>query len=105
MQYGSIPIVSNSSSLPEVVADAGLTVPVQNPEAIADAMWQALTLTAKQRAKPAVGQRAGCAFQWSDSAQIVLDTLQKVAKNKSDASGQNHRHGALILGMTVQAGQ
>lgn len=83
MQYGSIPIVSNSSSLPEVVADAGLTVPVQNPEAIADAMWQALTLTAKQRAKlRKLGREQVAAFQWSDSAQIVLDTLQKVAKQK-----------------------
>lgn len=83
MQYGSIPIVSNSASLPEVVADAGFTVPVNNPEAIADAMWQALTLTAKQRAKlRKLGREQVAAFQWSDSAQIVLNTLQKVAKQK-----------------------
>ncbi|MBP9781585.1 glycosyltransferase family 4 protein [Candidatus Woesebacteria bacterium] len=81
MRYGSLPIVVNSSSLPEVVDKAGLIIPPNSPEAIADALWQCITLSAKQKAMYRKFAREQLAFfSWEASAQIILETLQKVAK-------------------------
>lgn len=89
MQYGSLPIVTNNSSLPEVVGQAGLVITPNSPDEICEAMWQALAFTAKQRATFRKYAREQLAFfSWEASAQIILETLQKVAKKSGAVSAK-----------------
>lgn len=80
MAAGTIPVVSNSSSLPEVVGDAGVQVNPQDVKAIAHGLQEVLSLPAKERATMLKkGRQQLKKFQWTDSAEIVLETLLKVA--------------------------
>lgn len=78
--YGAIPIVSNTSSLPEVVGPAGILVSPTASKEISLAMEQVLLLSAKDRA--IFRQRMSKQlqkFSWAESAQKVLAVLRKVA--------------------------
>lgn len=78
MACGTPTIVSNSSSLPEVVGDAALLVDPKNPEEIAVAMHRLLiddALHAELRAKGL--QRAQC-FSWESAARSTLEVYYKV---------------------------
>jgi glycosyltransferase involved in cell wall biosynthesis len=79
MACGTPTIVSNSSSLPEVVGDAALLVDPNDPEEIAVAMQRLLVddqLHAELRAKGL--QRAKC-FSWESAARSTMDVYRKVA--------------------------
>jgi glycosyltransferase involved in cell wall biosynthesis len=72
MACGTPVIVSDTSSLPEVVGDAGLKVDPYKPDEMAVAMWRLLTdseLHGSLRAKGLT--RAGC-FSWDRAAQETL---------------------------------
>lgn len=78
MACGTPTITSNTSSLPEVVGDAGLTVDPRDWEAMAVAMHRLLTspdLHEELREKGL--QRAGC-FSWAKAAQEHLTVYQQV---------------------------
>lgn len=81
LALGTVPVVSNTSSLPEVVGNAGLTVDPTDPQKIANALKQAWNQSAHQRgqflrrAKKQVEQ-----FSWKRSAESILKTLEKVAR-------------------------
>jgi glycosyltransferase involved in cell wall biosynthesis len=80
MACGTPTIVSNSSSLPEVVGDAALLVDPNDPEEIAVALHRLLTddqLHAELRAKGF--QRAQC-FSWETAARSTLEVYRKVAQ-------------------------
>ncbi len=82
MACGTPTIVSNISSLPEVVGDAALLVDPNNPEEIAVALQRLLTnpeLHAELRAKGL--QRAHC-FSWEMAAQSTLEVYRKVASER-----------------------
>ena len=77
MACGTPTIVSNISSLPEVVGDAALLVNPADTEEIAVALHRLLTddlLHAELREKGL--QRAAC-FSWETAAQITLDVYRK----------------------------
>ncbi|MBX3012369.1 MAG: glycosyltransferase family 4 protein [Caldilineaceae bacterium] len=77
MACGTPTIVSNVSSLPEVVGDAALLVNPQDNEEIAVAMHRLLTddeLHAELREKGL--KRAAC-FSWETAAQSTLDVYRK----------------------------
>ncbi len=81
LAYGTIPVVSNTSSLPEVVGSAGFTVPPTHPEAIAKVFDTVLTLPKmKRRLLQKKGREQAEKFSWDRSAKIVLQTLLSVAK-------------------------
>lgn len=81
MMYGTVPVVANTTSLPEVVGEAGITVNPLSPQDISRGLYTALTLSAKQRAQYAKAARVQYKrFNWTDSAQVVLKTLESVAK-------------------------
>jgi len=68
MACGTPVVVSNTSSLPEVVGDAALTVDPQDPQALADAMLEALhDPQTHQRLREAGPARAGH-YTWADTA-------------------------------------
>lgn len=79
--YQNLPIVSNLSSLPEVVGKAGLTVDPYNVEKIAQKMLEVYKLTAKQRAILKKQARLQIEkFSWDESASKILNTLVEVSK-------------------------
>lgn len=80
---GTIPIVANNTSLPEVVGEAGVPVDPENVESIASAIYFVLSLPAKQRARlRRVARTQRQAFDWTASAEKILDALLQLAKTK-----------------------
>ena len=78
MVCGTPVIVSNVSSLPEVVGDAGMLVSPQDVEGMAVAMWRVLNdprLRDEMRAKGLA--RAAC-FSWEKAARQTLEVYQEV---------------------------
>ena len=78
MACGTPVIVSNVSSLPEVVGDAGMLVSPQDVEGMAVAMWRVLNdprLRDEMRAKGLA--RAAC-FSWEKAARQTLEVYQEV---------------------------
>lgn len=83
MKYGTIPLVANTTSLPEVVGQAGITVDPEHTAEIADRMWQILHLKAKERAMYLrEGREQVSHFSWESSAKIVLEALLDIAEQK-----------------------
>ncbi len=84
MQAGTIPIVANNSSLPEVVGQAGLLVKDNNPQAISDAMLKAYQMTHKEQLKAKTAmQRQIRKFSWREAAKIIFKVLEEKSKNVS----------------------
>jgi glycosyltransferase involved in cell wall biosynthesis len=82
MACGTPTVVSNISSLPEVVGDAALLVDPNNPEEIAVAIHRLLTdddLHAEVRAKGL--QRARC-FSWELAARHTMEVYHKAANER-----------------------
>jgi glycosyltransferase involved in cell wall biosynthesis len=74
MACGAVPIVSNRSSLPEVVGDVGLLVNPDDSEAIARAMIKALNDSAWRQQESQKAILRAKEFTWERSAQIALAT-------------------------------
>jgi len=82
MACGTPTVVSNISSLPEVVGDAALLVDPNNPEEIAVAIHRLLTdddLHAEVRTKGL--QRARC-FSWELAARHTMEVYHKAANER-----------------------
>jgi glycosyltransferase involved in cell wall biosynthesis len=80
MYFDTLPIVSNTTSLPEVVGEAGLLVNPHQTEVIAQGLQKAWKMTAAERKnyqqKMALQQKK---FSWSVSAQKIYQLLLSVA--------------------------
>ncbi len=74
MACGTLPIVSNRSSLPEVVGDVGALVEPEDPTSIAAAMQRALDDNDWRAAQRAAGITRAAGFRWEDTARIALAT-------------------------------
>lgn len=86
MACGTPTIVSNISSLPEVVGDAALLVDPRDPEEMAVAMQRLLRdddLHAELREK---GLQRARVFSWERAARRTLDVYRKVAEPQRAAS-------------------
>ncbi len=84
LQYGCVPIVSDTTSLPEVVGDAGFQVNPHHIEKISTTMEKALKLSAKDKAAyRRKGREQLKKFSWQKSAQIILNTIKQVAYEHS----------------------
>jgi glycosyltransferase involved in cell wall biosynthesis len=87
MAAGTLAVVANTSSLPEVVGDAGYLVPAQNTKALVEVFNEIIQL--KPRARAAMlkkGRLQVKKFSWQTSAQTILDQLVGVA----EAHGKHH---------------
>ena len=78
MACGTVPIVSNVSSLPEVVGDVGLQVDPQDPDALASAMLRTLRDSNWRAAQEAAGLQRAADFTWDKSARAVLAAWEQV---------------------------
>ena len=72
MACGTVPIVSDRASLPEVVGDVGLMVDPDDTAAIAAAMSRVLTDTAWRTNQEEAGLQRAATFTWDSTAQIAL---------------------------------
>jgi glycosyltransferase involved in cell wall biosynthesis len=78
MACGTLPIVSNRSSLPEVVGDVGLLINPDEPETIAQALQKALTDTQWREKQSQAAIKRSSLFTWERSAHIALQTYKSV---------------------------
>lgn len=79
LQVGTIPIVANNSSLPEVVGEAGLLLKNPNSHEVSNAMMKVYQMPQKEMQKyKTVMQRQAKKFAWSKSAKIILKTLESI---------------------------
>jgi glycosyltransferase involved in cell wall biosynthesis len=80
MACGTIPIVSNRSSLPEVVGHVGKQVEPDDHPALAAAMEQALTDTRWRDRMQQAGLERAKTFTWDKTASIVLSVYEVVCR-------------------------
>jgi len=79
-----VPVVaSNTSSIPEVVGDAGLLVPPTQPEAFAEAILQVRSDEGLRRAMIEKGLKQATGFRWDTSARHHLACMQSVVTRKN----------------------
>ena len=78
MACGTPTIVSNRSSLPEVVGDVGLQIDPEDPSTLATALEQALTDIQWQQTTSKAGIERSKQFTWENSARVALSVYQSV---------------------------
>lgn len=71
-------VVSNASSLPEVVGDAAIQVPPEDTHALVDAMRRTLTDEALRARLAARGPRQAAQFTWERTAAETLAVYERV---------------------------
>lgn len=80
MAAGTVPIVADTSSLPEVIGDAGFKVSPHKTEELVSVFQEIFKLKPTYRAALLKkGRLQVKKFSWKDSAQIILDELIGVA--------------------------
>ncbi len=79
MACGMPVIVSNVSSLPEVVVDAGLLVDPTNTDELTVAMWRLLSDDALRQELIAKGLKRAALFSWERAARETLALYRRVA--------------------------
>lgn len=84
LQAGTPVVVSNTSSLPEVVGSAGFLVDPASAEKVAKKMREVTEMSAGQLIKLKKQMNAQVShFNWVKSAEIVIETLENVIAKKS----------------------
>lgn len=82
MVFGTVPVVANSSSLPEVVGDAGFLVDPYQPHEVAESFWQAINLSSSKLANYRKKMKTQLSkFSWKLSAKEVLAAIEEVAQD------------------------
>jgi glycosyltransferase involved in cell wall biosynthesis len=79
MACGTPVVVSNVSSLPEVVGDAGLLVDPNEPEDISVAIWRVLTDTELRESLVTKGLKRASLFSWDKAAEETLALYHSLA--------------------------
>jgi len=79
MACGTPAIVSNVSSLPEVVGDAGLLVDPYDVEQLAVAMWRAVTDSELRKSLITKGLKRASFFSWDRAARETLELYHRLA--------------------------
>lgn len=77
MACGTPVVTSNTSSLPEVVGEAGLTVPPDDPGALAQAIAILLGDEARRQALRQAGLVQAARFSWERTARATLTVLKE----------------------------
>lgn len=79
MACGTPVVVSNVSSLPEVVGDAGLLIDPEDADAWSVALWRVLTDEDLRAEMSTKGLRRAGSFSWARAARETLNVYHKVA--------------------------
>jgi glycosyltransferase involved in cell wall biosynthesis len=81
MACGSAVVASNTTSLPEVVGDAGLSVDPYNTREIADALTAVLSNSQLRTELQNRGLRRAAQFSWEKTARMTMDTYQQAVED------------------------
>ncbi len=81
MALGIPTVVSDQTSLPEIVGTAALVTPVQEPGAFGEALLLAVRDEEFRRAAAADGPARAREFSWTSSASQVLDVCERMRRN------------------------
>mgnify|MGYP000014575608 CR=1 FL=1 len=81
MACGTPVVVSNVSSLPEVVGDAGILVDPQEASELTVAIWRVLTNSALREDLIAKGLKRAQCFSWKKMALQTLELYQRVGQS------------------------
>jgi glycosyltransferase involved in cell wall biosynthesis len=81
MACGMPVVVSERSSLPEVVGDVGIYVDPDRPDSIAEGLYRALTDSDWRAQAIRTGIERAATFTWRRTAQIVLKVYDQVLKS------------------------
>ena len=81
MACGTVPIVSDRASLPEIVGDVGALIDPHDTDSIADALMKALRDSRWRREQSEAALQRAAGFRWIDTARCVLDTYEAVLDN------------------------
>ena len=74
-----VPVVtSNTTSLPEVVGEAGITLPPTDIKAVQDALWRVLSDSALREAMCRSGAARARQFSWEAAARETLAIYRNV---------------------------
>ncbi|MGZ4109427.1 MAG: glycosyltransferase family 4 protein [Actinomycetota bacterium] len=76
MARGVPTVTSNTSSLPEVVGDAAITVDPASVDAIADAIRTVATDESTSARLADAGRRRAASFTWDETARLTLDAYR-----------------------------
>lgn len=79
MACGTVPIVSNRSSLPEVVGEVGALIDPDDPTTLADALKRVLTDSRWVEANRAAGLKRAALFTWENTARIILSVYNRMS--------------------------
>lgn len=80
MACGTVPIVSNRSSLPEVVGDVGLQITPEDTADLTQAMFKGLTDLPWRGNMVQAGLARARQFTWENTAQIALSVYQTITQ-------------------------
>jgi glycosyltransferase involved in cell wall biosynthesis len=80
MSCGTPVLVSNSTSLPEVVGDAGLMVDPFDTEAIGDGLIRLVEDSALRQNLRSLGLARSKQFSWDKTAQQTWQVLEEAAR-------------------------
>jgi glycosyltransferase involved in cell wall biosynthesis len=81
MACGTPVVVSNVSSLPEVVGDAGLLVDPEDVSELTVAIWRILTDEALRADLIVKGRKRAQRFSWEKTAQQTLELYQRIGQS------------------------
>lgn len=79
LRFGTLTLVSDSASLPEIIDDPDLRFSPRNPDELASKMSFFLTHQDLIQSKVAQQQQQAQRFSWDRSAQAFLEVMEKVA--------------------------
>ena len=82
MACGTPVVASKTSSLPEVVGDAGILVDPNNTEQIAEALLRVIEHPALRAELSQKAVSRAALFSWTTTAKQTFEVLQSVAKGK-----------------------
>lgn len=78
MACGTVPIVSNVSSLPEVVGDVGIQINPNEPSTLQVALERVITDDLWRAAQETAAQDRAALFTWDKTAQIALNVYERL---------------------------
>lgn len=86
MSLGAPVISSNTTSIPEVVGDAGILVNPERSEEIAEAMSRLFDGLVDRNALAESSRARAAQFSWDSSARAMLDVYRQVAEIRSNST-------------------
>jgi len=88
MSCGTIVVTSNSSSLPEVVGDAGIFFDPTSPDELTDILLSLLGNSAERERLIANGHRRSQEFSWEKTVSQTLDIYRSVSESRTHSYGK-----------------